>query len=572
MSAFIFKFPPSRLMLTALTGAALALSTPTIAGDIKTAATDVGQSAAGHYLAGRHAEQVGEDANALSFYATAATDAQVATSDLYRRIYFLSLTEGRIGDALGALEKIESLGDKAPFANLLRAVHALKIGTYENVGELLKDRQTSLPGLLYPPLVAWAQIGENNLEGALEALEETNKSQPILRNYLLAAMYDMMGDSRQAEQHYLRVLQDSGMSLRLVELLGRHYEHTGETAKARELYEKFANESDLAGLAMLAELEKRLKTKKRAKLAVTTPQEGAAEGLFNIARVLQSQSGDDRVLVLAHLALFLRPDLEPAKMVVAAARESEGRHSEAAAIYERITKSSPLSWNARLQLADNLDRMDRTDTAIRLYETLARERPKQETALVEKGRVLRRHERFEEAIVAYSDALDRLDKPEHRHWPIYYARGIAYEQTQQWPKAEADFLKALEFEPDQPLVLNYLGYSWIDQGMHLERALKMIEKAVELRPRDGYIVDSLGWGLYRLEQFDKAVKKLERAVMLRPADPVINDHLGDALWQVGRKREARFQWKRARTLETDEKLLKLIERKLAVGLDAATQE
>ena len=204
MPVFNPIFSPSHIITAALTGVALTLSAPTFAANgAITVGPEVGQSAAGHYLAGRHAEQVGEDINALSFYSTATTDTQLATSDLYRRIYFLSLTEGRIGDALGALEKIEALGDKAPFANLLRAVHALKIGKYENVGELLSEKKTSLPGLLYPPLVAWAQIGQNDLKGARATLEETNKNQPILRNYLLALMYDLMGDTQQAEQHYL---------------------------------------------------------------------------------------------------------------------------------------------------------------------------------------------------------------------------------------------------------------------------------------------------------------------------------------------------------------------------------
>jgi Flp pilus assembly protein TadD len=165
-----------------------------------------------------------------------------------------------------------------------------------------------------------------------------------------------------------------------------------------------------------------------------------------------------------------------------------------------------------------------------------------------------------------------LATPEQRHWPLFYQRGIAYERSKQWDKAEADFLKALELEADQPLVLNYLGYSWVEMGRNLDRAQAMIEKAVEQRPEDGYIVDSLGWVLYRLGNFPGAVEHLERAVELRPVDPVINDHFGDALWMVGRKTEAQFQWKRSLSFKPEEKDAERIRQKLAKGLDAVLAE
>ena len=146
-------------------------------------------------------------------------------------------------------------------------------------------------------------------------------------------------------------------------------------------------------------------------------------------------------------------------------------------------------------------------------------------------------------------AFEQSKKPATAIWPLYYFRGISYERQNQWPPAEADFKHALDLYPDQPLVMNYLGYSWVDQGVHLDQAFPMLRRAVELRPTDGYIVDSLGWADYKLGHYDEAVKKLERAVDLKPGDPVIQDHLGDAYWQVGRKLEAHFQWNHARDLD-----------------------
>jgi Flp pilus assembly protein TadD len=203
---------------------------------------------------------------------------------------------------------------------------------------------------------------------------------------------------------------------------------------------------------------------------------------------------------------------------------------------------------------------------VALLEEMALREPERPDPLVTMGDLLRGEDRFAEAEAAYTRALERLPVIEQRHWRLLYARGIAYERTKRWPQAESDLVKALELEPEQPFVLNYLGYSWVDQGLNLDRAKAMLHRAVELRPEDGFIVDSLGWAYYRLGDLDKAVTYLERAVELEPGDPVINDHLGDAYWRVGRQREARFQWRRALTFEPEADLVPTIQAKLANGL------
>jgi Flp pilus assembly protein TadD len=159
-----------------------------------------------------------------------------------------------------------------------------------------------------------------------------------------------------------------------------------------------------------------------------------------------------------------------------------------------------------------------------------------------------------------------LPEPTKAHWTLFYVRGIAFERSKQWDKAEADLKKALELSPDQPLVLNYLGYSWVDQGRNLDEGLAMIKKAVELQPDDGFIVDSLGWAYFRLGRFEEAVTELERAIELQPDDPVLNDHLGDAYWKVGRQLEAQFQWSHAKELKPEATELAKIEAKLKNGL------
>ncbi|MCK6454109.1 MAG: tetratricopeptide repeat protein, partial [Alphaproteobacteria bacterium] len=219
--------------------------------------------------------------------------------------------------------------------------------------------------------------------------------------------------------------------------------------------------------------------------------------------------------------------------------------------------------------AANQEAIANFDEAEKLLRAMGAEHPDRVEPLTQLGNLLRARERFADAVVAYDQAMARVGKVEERHWSMFYTRGIALERSKQWARAEADFLKALELQPNQPYVLNYLGYSWIDQGINLDRGMEMIRKAVEQRPNDGYIVDSLGWAHYRLGNYERAVEHLERAVELRPQDPTINDHLGDAYWKVGRLQEARFQWQRAQGLKPDADLLAQIEKKLKEGLTAS---
>ncbi len=197
-------------------------------------------------------------------------------------------------------------------------------------------------------------------------------------------------------------------------------------------------------------------------------------------------------------------------------------------------------------------------------DTVLRDRRRR--ILLALGNALRGTKAFDKAATRYTQAINLIERPTKEHWNYFYARGVCYERLGRWSEAEVDFKKSLELDPDQPLVLNYLGYSWVDQNMNLAEAMELIRKAVRLKPNDGYFVDSLGWAYYRQNKFKQAVQYLERAVELRPEDPVINDHLGDAYWRVGRKLEARYQWDQALTLEPEDKEIPKIKAKLLKGL------
>jgi Flp pilus assembly protein TadD len=231
-----------------------------------------------------------------------------------------------------------------------------------------------------------------------------------------------------------------------------------------------------------------------------------------------------------------------------------------------VPQSSPLRRNADIQLAVDLDAIDKTDEAKQRLQKLLKERPTDIDAIMALGGILRGRKDFAECAQVYSKGIATITDPARPNWLIYYFRGICNERAKNWKDAEADLKQALKLYPDQPHVLNYLGYSWIDQHVNLDEGMQMIRRAVEQRPDDGYIVDSLGWAYYRLGNYDEAVKNLERAVELKPDDPTINDHLGDAYAKTGRNLEAQFQWSHARDLKPEPDDLAKIKQKLATGI------
>ena len=290
-----------------------------------------------------------------------------------------------------------------------------------------------------------------------------------------------------------------------------------------------------------------------------------AEALFSLGFAIQNQD-PYQAIIFSRLAIYLRPSFTIAKLLLAGSLEDNDKLEEANNIYHSMSKDPNYSWATRLRIANNLDGLGKTDDAIRDLRAMALEKIERSDALIRLGDILQRHKRYQASINAYEQAKKRIQGVNNKHWPLYFSLGISYERIRKWPMAEKNLLMALELSPNHPSILNYLGYSWVEQGLYLDRAEKMIRDAVKQRPRDGYIIDSLGWALYRLGNFGGAVKQLERAVLIRPEDPTINDHLGDIYWSVGRKNEAIFQWNRALTLEPEKEEIPKIRLKLKVGL------
>jgi Flp pilus assembly protein TadD len=264
--------------------------------------------------------------------------------------------------------------------------------------------------------------------------------------------------------------------------------------------------------------------------------------------------------------LYTKPDHAFALAALASAQETARRFDDAITTYNKIPTGTALQNAIDIRKAFNLNSLERNDEAKALLEALAKKDPKDIRPLEALGNIARSRKDYSEAVTYFSRALSLISKPDQRHWSYYYARGTSYERLKNWPAAEVDLKKALQLAPEQPLILNYLGYSWIDQGRNMKEGMKLIEKAVQLKPDDGYIVDSLGWAHYKQGNFKDAVRYLERAVEIKPEDPTLNDHLGDAFWQVGREREARYQWGQALSLNPEPEDVEKIKAKLDRGL------
>jgi Flp pilus assembly protein TadD len=374
---------------------------------------------------------------------------------------------------------------------------------------------------------------------------------------------DVAGQKKEAAKRFERAYKLDPTALRVVQSYGSFLSRQGNTDEALKVFTTF--DEALPRHPLIVEAMNELKAGKRLPLMVDTPQAGAAEVLYGLGAALGRRGGEDLGLIYLQLSLYLAPSHPLALLSLADLYEAMKKPELANKIYERVPLGSPLHRNAQIQLALNLDSLDQTDEAKASLEKLIAANPADLEAIMALGNVLRGRKQVRRMRRRLLQGVDTLTKTEKANWVIYYFRGICFERSKQWAKAEADLKKALELFPTRPHVLNYLGYSWIDQGINLDEGMRMIKRAVEQRADDGYIVDSLGWAYYRLGNNEEAVKQLERAVELKPEDPTINDHLGDAYWRVGRVLEARFQWSHARDLKPEPEDLVKIEAKLKSG-------
>ena len=534
------------------------------------------ETGAGSYLAGRQAIYENDYSAAERYYAQALRfDPQNAL--LQESVVVARIALGEVARALPIAQQIEEANLPSQAARMVISANLIADGKLDDL--LARDPETQGVGPLVDGLmIAWAYLGQGEMTKAMEQFDSV-ATQDGLREFALyhkAMALASIGDFEGAEA----ILADNDgtvarfsrrAALARTEILSQLDRNEDAVQFLDDVFVAGSDPTIEAYLSQLAAGETLPFTH------VRSAQDGMAEIFFTVGAALNSEASADYVLLYTRLASFLRSDHVDAILLSADLLDNLQQYDLAVEAYRQVPADSNDHHAAELGRAEVLDRSGKTDAAVEVLQNLAAQDPDFPGVHVALADLQRRQENYAAAVASYDTAIALTDSAAGGNWFLHYARGISHERLKHWDQAEADFRRALELNPDQPQVLNYLGYSLVERKEKLDEALDMIERAVAARPDSGYIVDSLGWVLFRLGRYDEAVEHMERAVELMPVDPVVNDHLGDVYWAVGRAREAEFQWSRALSFidpeDTDgEADPDRIRRKIEVGLDAVLAE
>ena len=481
-----------------------------------------------------------------------------------------------VGDfprAAEAARRLVEQGGQSQIGSIAITVDQAARGEF---GALVEDQKAGrkIGAVLDILIRSWAELGSGHMAEAIAGFDQLAKNRNLrpFALYHKALALATVGDFEGAD----RIFRGGNSAIPLP-VPGR-----GIMARVEVLSQLERNDEALALITsafgnnpdpMLDPLRARLEAGETLPFdVVRTPTDGIAEVFFSLAGALNGEANAAYTLIYARAAAFLRPDFTDAVLLAGGLLDEQKQYEQAAALYATVPDSAPAHYLAEIGRAEATYALGRQDAALEILSALARKYPQNISVQVALGDGYKRGEKWLEAQRAYDVALALPVADPARLWPIFFSRGICYERMGNFPTAEIDMRKALELQPDQPQVLNYLGYSYVDRGVKLDEALAMIQRAVEARPDSGYIIDSLAWALYRLGRYDEALGDMEKASLLEPVDPVVTDHLGDVYWAVGRQMEARFQWRRALSFSPEDKEATRIRRKLEIGLDAVLAE
>jgi tetratricopeptide (TPR) repeat protein len=525
----------------------------------------IAMSPAGNYLSALSAGAQRDTAAAAVYYREALRH-DPRNGELMERAFVALLANGNMNDSFTLAERLLKQDPKNGLAHLVLGLRAMKQKKFQTARTSFASggggRQRDITATL---LTSWTHVGSGDIKRAIETVDRLRDDRfGLFRDYHAALMFDAVGQRGDALKRIRAAYEIEKTTLRIVDAYARIMARNGDMAEARRAYEAFdqllpRHPVIRAGLAALA-------SGRPIPAVIADAERGAAEVLYGLGSIGGRQSDETAAMIYLRLALHLDPQQALAIVTLADTYERLKQYDAAVRAYELVSENSPLYDNSQIQIGMLLESAGKSDEALQHLTAIAKQRPQDIEAVLALANLQRSRKQFAEATDTYTRAL-ALSEGGRGDWSVFYFRGVSYERSKRWPLAEADFRKALELFPDQPMVLNYLGYSWVDQGVNLPEAFKMLRRAVELRPTDGYIIDSLGWAYYRLGQFPEAVRELEKAIELKPADPVINDHLGDAYWRVGRKLEAKFQWNHARDLNPEPEDLEKILVKIEKGLE-----
>ncbi len=526
----------------------------------------------GAYLAARVAVADNDFAAAASWY-TRALLSDPANPMLQEGAILSNMGAGRIENAVTVADQLNIAQIESQAAMIALMADQAKRGDFEGIIQASGNGREIAP-LLDDLAVGWAQLGAGRMSEAQAVFDKLAEQRgvEVFALFHKALALASVGDFEGAEEIF------GGPAGPAIEGLRR-----AVIAHAQVLSQLERNPDAIALLDRIfpmgqdpeiAALRARLEAGEPVPFdIVTNATDGIAEVFFTLATALNGEVEDAHTLIHARVAAWLRPDHTEAQLLSAGLLNQMGQPELAIETYARIAPDDPSFHVAEVGRANALLSAEKPEAAIEVMMALARTHGQIIGVQQELGNILRREERFEDATKAYDAAIGLLgDDPKPSDWDLFFARGICHERQKRWDMAEADFRKALELQPDEPSVLNYMGYSFLEMNRNLDEALDMIERAVAAEPDSGYIIDSLAWAYFQLGRYEDAVEPMERASLLEPVDPVVTDHLGDVYWAVGRRLEAQFQWRRALSFEPEEEEAERIRRKLEVGLDKVLAE
>ena len=530
----------------------------------------IAQSDPGAYLAGRQAG-IDNDFAMAARYFTQSMMSDPANPALMERAMTAYVLLGQVDRARPIADRMVAEGFDSQLAYLIRVATAAEAGNWSNIeGDL--DGPLAVSPLADGLFRAWAALGQGTVDDALSRFDAVIDGEGM-RTYGIyhkALALASVGDYESALE-----------TIELINVDGRAYSKRSAVAHAQILSQLGRNEAAEARLLTVFgnTLDPSI-VQMRADLAAgqtlsfdiaPTPRAGVAEVAHMIAQLIDGETPDPLTLQYVRIAQHLAPTDTDTIMFAGDLLQDLDRHLLASETFAKVSPSDPAFANAELGRIDALRRVDRSDAAVEVARALTRSHSDLPFVHAKLGDVLRANRDFTGAFEAYSTALSLYPDDDPNRWLVLYTRAISAHAEDNWPQAETDFRAALALNPDQPQVLNYLGYSLVERNEKLDEALTMIETAVAAQPDNGAIVDSLGWVLFQLGDYEDSVFHMERAASLEATDPIINDHLGDAYWAVGRKIEAAFQWQRALSFDPGDELADRIRLKLEIGLDAVLE-
>lgn len=523
----------------------------------------------GSYLSGRFAESQGDTEHGLQVLRE-SLKGDPNNQDLTKSLYRMLVLSGKVEEAIPLARKLEGVKvveEGSEFSpEMLLAIDEAKAGNYEHADRYLAEiPKAGFNTLLVPQMRVWLKFAMGDLKVPVDVKNMMPEGHVVLPHvYLNAALVnDLAGFDKEAQKQYEAAIKDSRIEpFRAVEALANFYDRKGWKEKREKLVSGYLVEH---GDSYLAD-ELLIASEKHPGPLVNDAGQGLAEVFYMVANIFHGVRAPADEIATLHLALYLRHDFPAAQFLLASAYELAQNYHAAVDTYKAINVHSPYFVRGRIRSAYDEIELGQKDSALASLDGIIHENPDEIDALLAKGDILREEIKFKEAIAAYDMAVTRVKEPQKRHWVIYFSRGACYQSVGDWSKAEADMKKALELDPGEPEVLNYLGYSWLTMRQHIPEAKKMVEDAYAAHPEDAHIIDSMGYAYYVTNDFQSAEEYFDQALERTPNDPTVNDHLGDTYWQLGRKTEARYQWERALANKPDNETEKGLRKKLKEGL------